>query len=185
MLLSNTSLTTHRTQWITRMGILLALAISIQLLRLPQLITGSLINALLFLAVMLVGTAAAALLGIFTPLTALLAGILAPPLAPLVPFIMAANAILAGMFGLLAGELPPRGNNFFTSRLSMAVLAAAVTKFVFLYAVTRWVLSWLHLHLPPAALAAFQMPQLYTALMGGVLALFTAQLLSKHQQKSR
>ena len=173
----------HRTQWITRMGILLALAISIQLLRLPQLITGSVINALLFLAVMTVGTASAALLGVFTPLTALVAGILAPALAPLVPFIMAANAILAGVFGLLAGTLPPREKSFFTPRLGGAMLAAAVCKFAFLYAVTAWVISWLHLRLPAAALAAFQLPQLYTAISGGILALLTAQLLLKAQAR--
>jgi len=119
-----------------------------------QLITGSMVNAVLFISASLLGVSGAALICLVPSIFALLSGTLAATLAPMIPFIMFANLILVFSFNYL------RKQNYF-----LGVATASVLKFLFLYLVASVLLS----HLPAIALV-FGWMQLVTALIGGALA---------------
>ncbi len=87
-----------RTLFIARMGIILALTLTLQVAGLPQPVTGPLINAMLLLTAVLFGNVAGVLLGCLTPGLALVRGQLPLALAPMVPFIAVGNALLVFIF---------------------------------------------------------------------------------------
>ena len=66
-----------------------------------QLVTGTLVNAALFAAVMLMGFRAAAAVALVPSLIALAVGTLPVAMAAMIPYIMASNVALAGVFALL------------------------------------------------------------------------------------
>lgn len=88
---------------LTRLSLFLALAIAAQQLRL-QWLTGPLINTILILATMTVGTAGGVLLGVLTPVLAFFQGIL--PLAVMIPFIMLGNACLCLAYAISQKFVP-------------------------------------------------------------------------------
>lgn len=145
---------------LTRAAMLLALALVVQALRLPQPFTGPAINAILFLTVPLVGGLAGVLIGFITPWVAVLTGILPPPVAPFAPFVMIGNALLCVTFAALR-----RVNAW------LAAGAAAVVKFLWLAASVRYLAALFRIALPLKVAATFQVPQLYTALVGSLIAL--------------
>jgi len=65
-----------------------------------QLVTGTIVNAALFLAVLLSGFRAAAAVAVVPSLIAVVAGTLPAAMAVMVPHIMASNMALAGIFTL-------------------------------------------------------------------------------------
>ncbi|HEY8497955.1 MAG TPA: hypothetical protein VIK90_01765 [Limnochordales bacterium] len=135
-------------------ALLLAFVTAFQALGLPQPVTGPVVNATLFLAGWVAGPLFGAAIGLLTPVVALWRGILAAPLAPLVPFIGAANALQV----LLACYLR-------RLHVAAAVGAAAVVKWALLSTAVRTVVA-----VPPPVAVAMQWPQLVTALVGGLLA---------------
>jgi len=149
-------------KWLTRAAILLAVALSVQSLRLPQGITGPTINAALLVGTVLLGPWGAATIGFLTPLTAFLLGQLNPVLAPAIPFIMAGNGLLALLFGY------GRRVNVY-----LAVVVAAGVKYLILAAAVRYIIS-----VPPQVSVALQLPQLVTALIGGLVALLALEALA-------
>ncbi|HNW36657.1 MAG TPA: hypothetical protein PKM25_17090 [Candidatus Ozemobacteraceae bacterium] len=82
-------------------GILLALALAIQNLRLPNLITGAVVNAVFVVAVSVGGVRSALLLAGLTPVGAFLTGHLPPPMILLLPVIIPGNIIYVVMCDLL------------------------------------------------------------------------------------
>lgn len=90
-----------KTIFISRLALLVSLSLAIQVAGLPQPITGPLINMLLFLTAAMLGWIAGVILGCLTPLAALIRGQLPAVLAPLVPFIATANAILVLVYFLV------------------------------------------------------------------------------------
>lgn len=149
-------------RWITRTALLLAVALVVQNLRLGgpygQLITGSIVNAVLVLAVSMVDIWAGVAIGLLTPWIALITGIMGLPF--MVPFIMAANSTLAIVYGLLR-----RRNSL------LAAILGAVAKYGFFLLTTNYLLGLFGKQLPPPAVAAFGVTQLGTALIGALLAL--------------
>jgi len=148
---------------VTRVGILLALALVFQSIRLGQFFTGPAINAVLFIAAATVGVAGGVIIGAVTPWVALALGILNPVLAPAVPFIMLGNGLLVIAFHYLSGW-----NRY------AAVVGAAIVKFLVLSGAVRFILA-----LNPKLSAALQVPQLITALIGGALALVVVGTLER------
>ncbi len=104
-------------------GLFLVLALLIPALAWPQPVTGPLVNALLLITVETLGLWPAIGLGLVTPLGGLLHGVLPLPLAVMVPFIMAANAVLVAVYDRLR-----------TRNRWLALGVAAVAKFALLYA---------------------------------------------------
>ena len=72
----------NKIKFITRTGILLAVALVVQMGGFPQSITGPIINTVLYLSVLLVGSWSGIIIGICTPVIAFMRGILPPPLCP-------------------------------------------------------------------------------------------------------
>lgn len=163
-------------RWITRTGLLLAVALVVQNLRLAppygQLITGSVINAVLILAVSMVDTWAGVGIGLLTPWVALVTGIMGLPF--MVPFIMAANATLALVYGLLRRR----------NRL-LAGVAGSLAKYGFFVLTTNYLLQLFGKQLPPPAVAAFGITQLGTALVGVLLALVIFDTIAPAQRGGR
>ena len=149
-------------KWLTQAALLLALALGLQSLHLPQVITGTVINTVLLVGAVLVTPWGGATIGLLTPVTALLLGQLNPILAPAIPFIMAANASFALVFGF--------GRRV---NLYLAAVLAAFLKFGLLAAAVRFVLA-----LPKPVTLALQAPQLVTALAGVVVATLALEALA-------
>lgn len=158
------------TKTLTRTGVLLALTLAVQLLKLSQLITGTGVNTLLLVTLMMVGPLQASTIGIITPLVALMVGIMKPPMAPAIPFIMASNAVIVLVFHYLSNK-----NKY------MGLVAAAFAKFLVLFGATKLVLSTL---LPPPILdkvaVTFGITQFFTAMAGGFLALIIVPMVKKY-----
>ncbi len=171
-------ITTHPKITFSRIILTLGLAGSgllIPALGLPQWITGPLVNALLILTVETGGVGAAVLVGLLTPLNALLGGVLPLPLIVIIPLIGIGNAILSVVYGALREK-----------NRRLAVLAAAMLKFAWLYAAVAWLTvrpltvmagGAAQTAIIPASLAyMMQWPQLATALAGGLIALSLIQV---------
>ncbi len=163
-------------RWITRTGLLLAVAMVIQLMRLPQpygqVITGGIVNATLVLAVTIVDVWAGLAIGLLTPWLALVAGILGLPF--MAPFIMGANVTLVVIYALLLRQ----------SRLFAGVLGA-VGKYGFFMLTIHVLLGIIGKSLPAPAVAAFSTTQLGTALIGVLLAFIIADTLKPYLERSR
>jgi hypothetical protein len=120
-----------------------------------QWITGTIVNTTLFLASWRLGVANAIFVGSIPSTIALLRGLLAAPMAPLIPYIIISNAILAIVFSL-AKKKPFVG-----------VILASIAKSAFLFSIIMLVAPKV-----PAQLAhMLQLPQLITAMAGGLIAI--------------
>lgn len=162
--------------FISRTGVLLALTLVFQSIGLlipeqtaKQLIVGSLVNLVLFVAVMGVGLTGASLIGITTPFLAMLFGI-APLNIVLVPFVAFGNFILALVFYLLEKFVVKKflGTKRVYSLIS--ILTAGAIKGVYLWFIFLNIAKLLIAKVPAPMLFMFSYPQLITAAIGGIIA---------------
>ena len=125
-----------------------------------QAITGPIVNATLFISTILIDIKYAIFVGLIPSGIALSVGLLPLTLAPMIPFIMVANAILIVAFEGL------RRKNYW-----LAVFSASTIKFLFLK-ITSFKVIDLVLKKEVASKAALMMswPQFVTAIAGGILA---------------
>jgi hypothetical protein len=127
-----------------------------------QLVTGMIVNAALFGAVMMVGFRAAASVAVIPSLIALAVGTLPLVMAPMIPFIMASNIALAGVFALL------KKANYW-----VAASVASVVKFGMLVLSANIILAAMtHGKVTTVLASMMGWPQLITALLGAGLAYF-------------
>lgn len=134
-----------------------------------QPITGPIVNATLFVSVILLGTSEALLVGLIPSVIALSVGTLPAVLAPMIPFIMLSNAVLIIVFALL------RKSNYWA-----AVILASLLKFLFLLATSSIVINLLlKKEVATKVAAMMSWPQLLTALAGGILAYGFLRLVRK------
>lgn len=138
-----------------------------------QAITGPIINAVLLLSAVVQGPSTAMMIGLVPSIAALSRGLLPLPLAPVVPFIMAANGIYIYVFSLLAKK-----------SFAAAISTASLAKFIFLHFTSQFLLAQLlpSQFVTPAA-KMMSWPQLVTALAGGVIAWVVLQTLSINNQR--
>lgn len=171
----------QKTLFISQLGLLIALAIIVQIIGLPQPITGPVINALLFLTTWRMGFSAGILLGCITPLVAVVRGQLPVLLAPFIPFIAMANAIMIIAFYVINYKLKAGTSSLKFLKICLAIIIAAVSKFIFLSATVTIIFPALFGYAIPQNFAALMMtPQLVTASAGGILFLILSRWLSKH-----
>ena len=176
-------------RWITETALMLALLVALQALTKPlgQLVTGSCVNAILAVAALVGGPASGITVALISPVLAFLLGI-APQILT-VPAIMAGNTVFVVLINLLAGKDSKR-----ILRQILAWVAAAVAKFVTLYAIVVWLICGVlaesllasGVMKPPmltALPATFSWPQLITALIGGAVALLIVPALRKALRK--
>ena len=175
-----------KTIWITRTGVLLALLLALQWVTLGtkafagQYITGSLVNCVLAVSALTAGLSSGLVIALLSPIFAYLLGI-APQLV-VVPAIMAGNCALG------RGDAP-------MWRKAVAVVLAAVCKFVVLYLLVVQVICGVGagfllgqsffgapVLLQPMIQAlplTFSWPQLITALIGGTLGVLVSRILDR------
>lgn len=157
-----------KTRTVARLGLLLAIALGIQSLHLPTFITGPAINAVLIVAVAFPSVWGSLFLGCITPLAAFFTGLVHPVTAPLVPVIMAANATLGITFYLLR-----KRNDY------LALTGAAIAKYLVFHISVNYLVGILNIKIPAPILVAFQLPQLFTALIGGIFGVAIIKSLEK------
>lgn len=173
-----------KTLWIAETAVMLALLITLQWLTKPlgQFVTGSCVNAVLAITVLVAGMGSGVTVALVSPVFAYLLGI-APNLAT-VPAIMAGNAVLVVLLRLIAGD-----GKALWKRVA-AWVAAAIAKFAVLYVLVVYVICGvaadfllaqgvLKAPMLNALPATFAWPQLVTALTGGAVALLIAPILKK------
>jgi len=107
------------------------------------------------------------IIGMLTPFIAFVRGILTQPLAPMIPFIMVGNAILVIISVISRSKL---GKGIAGSGIGLVI--GAVAKFLVLSSAVRFIVS-----VPPPVAQAMQVPQLYTAILGGVVAIVVEKVL--------
>ena len=176
-------------RWITETAVLLALLVTLQALTKPmgQLVTGSCVNTVLAVAVLVAGLGSGVTIAVISPVLAYLLGI-APQILT-VPAIMVGNTVYVVLLSLLADKT---GKNLVKQIVAWAVAAAA--KFAALYLVVVKIICGV---MAPTLLAAgtlkepmlkalpatFSWPQLFTALIGGAVALAIVPVLRKALHK--
>ena len=173
-------------RWITETAIMLALLVTLQALTKPagQLVTGSCVNAVLAVAALVGGLASGLTIALISPVLAFLLGI-APQILT-VPAIMAGNCVYVILLSLICGK-------DLVKRIA-AWLIAAVAKFAVLYLIVVKIICGV---MAPTLLAAgtlkqpmlkalpatFSWPQLFTALIGGAVALVIVPVVRKALHK--
>lgn len=174
----------QKVRWITQTAVLLALLVVFQAVTrsFGQLVTGSCVNAVLAVAVLLAGMSSGVTIALLSPVLAYLLGITQQLIT--VPAIMVGNTVFVVLLGLIAG----RGKN--VGIQAAAWLLAAVGKFATLYILVVKIICGIASApllesgtLKPPMLeklpGMFAWPQLITALIGGGIALLIAPVLRK------
>lgn len=140
-------------------------------------VTGTLVNAVLIIAAVTGGLWSGVFAAVVSPVMAKLLGI--GPLWSLIPFIAAGNISLVTAWYFLGRR---RGISLYAARTA-AVIGAAAVKFLVLYLGIVKIAVPLLLKLPePQATVIsgmFSVPQLVTALLGGIVALPVLASLKK------
>ncbi len=151
-------------------AVLLALALAVQSAGLGQMITGPVINAILFVTSALVGPVFGVIVGLITPWVALTTGIM--KFAPALPVIMAGNAALVLTFYFLWAVL---SKSFHTRPACwIAACSAAVVKYAVMTAGVKLILAP-NIKVPPVLVTTLTVNQLFTALIGALLAALIIQ----------
>lgn len=171
--------------WITETAVMLALLVTLQTLTKPmgQLVTGSFVNAVLAVTVLVAGPYSGVTVALISPVLAYLLGI-APQILT-VPAIMVGNTMYVVLLYFIAGTDSKK-----VLRRAAAWIIAATVKFATLYAIVVWLICGVFaerlmdagtlkapmLNMLPAT---FSWPQLITALIGGAVALIIAPVIRK------
>lgn len=172
-------------RWITETAVLLALLVTLQALTKPmgQFVTGSCVNAVLAVAVLVAGLGSGVTIAVISPVLAYLLQI-APQILT-VPAIMVGNTVYVVLLYFLADKT---GKNI--GKQAAAWIVAALAKFAALYLIVVKVVCGV---MAPSLLASgamkepmlkalpatFSWPQLATALIGGAVALAIVPVLKK------
>lgn len=173
--------------FLVQTAMLLALLVAVQALTqsLGQMVTGSCVNGILALGTLLIGTASGAAVGLISPVMAFLLGI--APNVVTVPVIMAGNLVYVLLLGFIARR---QG----VWHLYAGLLCASAAKFGVLWLLVNQVVCGIAAEslisqgvLKPPMLAKltamFSWPQLFTALIGGGIAVAIAPVLRKALKK--
>lgn len=181
-------------RWITETAVMLALLIALQAFTKPfgQMVTGSCVNAVLAITALFVGLGGGITVALISPVFAFLLGI-APNFVTVLP-IMIGNACFVVLLRLIAGN---SHNPIW--RQPVALVSAAIVKFGVLYFLVVKVICGFAsgallgkklgdvVVLAPPMLkmlpTMFAWPQLFTALIGGAVALLIVPALRKALHK--
>lgn len=166
-------------------ALLLTLVVIIQILgknvpQINQFFVGPMVNAMLLLTVYFSGVKWAMLVGLLTPVLAFFSNVLAPPMAPFIPFIAAGNLLYVIIFSI------------FRNRKNLdiiGVLSASIVKFLFLYFSATQLISLFALGIPDPVkdklAITMGLPQLITALAGGAAAILLHNMLKRRIRSLR
>ena len=172
-----------RIKFITETAVCIAVLIVVQLSTrgMTQLVTGSLVNAVLIVTALTAGLAGGICTAVISPFLAFLLGI-GPKFLTIVPVVAAGNLIIVLTVYAIINQF---NMNYYIKWL-LAVILGAVLKFAALYfGIVKLVLPLLSL--PPqkaaAISASFGAVQAVTAVIGGIVACSIVTTLKKHGNK--
>lgn len=172
--------------WITRTAILIALLIVLQAVTASfgnTIITGSAVNLMLIVSVMTCGLSCGLSVAVISPFVAKFFGI--GPLWSLIPFIAAGNIVLVLLWHFIGNQNIGRK---YTAYIA-ALITAAIGKFSVLYIGIVKIAVPVFLGLPEKQAAVisnmFSIPQVFTALIGGTLAIVIFPTLKKAMGERR
>lgn len=169
----------EKTRWITTTAVFIALLIAAQVVTAPfgQPVTGSLVNLILIVSVMVYGLSSGLTVALISPIVAGIISI--GPTWAMVPFVMAGNAVIVSVWRFI-------GKKRFAPPLAVrvtALITAAICKFLVLYIGVVKIAAPYFLNLPEPQAAKitgmFSLPQLFTALAGGAIAAIVIPLIEK------
>ena len=176
-------------RWITETAVMLALLVCLQSITKPmgQLVTGSCVNTVLAVSALVGGLSCGLVVALCSPVLAYLLSI-APQILT-VPAIMVGNAVFVVLLSLLADKSGKK-----IIKQIIAWITAAAAKFAALYAIVVWLICGvlsesllasgaLKAPMLKALPATFSWPQLFTALIGGAVALIITPILRKALRK--
>ena len=167
--------------WITRTALFTALVIVVQAATksMTQLVTGSAVNTMLALASLVCGVSVGGTVALLSPIFAKLLGI--GPLWAIVPFIAVGNFVYVFIINLIANKINFKNkidSIVIIVKNAVGVVVGSVAKFGVLYlAIVKIVLPLLlsngSIKAPQLEKmsAMFTFPQLFTALIGGTIAI--------------
>ncbi len=174
--------------WLTETAVMLAILITLQMLTKPmgQIVTGTCVNAVLGITSLVCGVSSGAVVALLSPMAAFLLGI-APQIIT-VPAIMIGNLVLVLVLGWKNKNIKS------TWIMWLRCVCAAVAKFAVLYILVVGVICRFGADfflqrgvlMPPmikVLSTTFAWPQLITALLGSMVAIWTAPLLRQVLQK--
>ncbi len=164
--------------WMTETAVMIAVLVALQWVTKPmgQFVTGSCVNLVLGVSVLVGGLWCGLTVAALSPFFAFLVGI-GPAFLPIVPMVAVGNAVLVVVLWVLL-----RGKKELCGFSYVAVVAAAAAKFATLFfLVVKVVLPTLGLAEKQVAMlsASFSWPQLVTALIGGALAVTVVPVIKK------
>ncbi len=180
--------------WITETAVMLALLVALQAITKPlgQLVTGSCVNAVLAITVLVAGLSAGITVAVISPICAFLLNI-APNFITVLPIMLGNTCFVILLHCLLGKSMKPLWKQ------PVALISAAGAKFFVLYVLVVKVICGLAsvallgkklgnavLLAPPMLKmlpAMFTWPQLFTALIGGTVAILIAPILRKALHK--
>ena len=188
-----------KVRWITQTAVLLALLICLQWVgslipeqMTKQMVTGSLVNCVLAVTVLMVGLSSGLTVAVISPVCAFLLGI-APNFVTVLPIMIGNSCFVVILHLLLGKSMKPLWKQ------PVALIAAAVAKFLVLYLLVVELICGVAagsllgqkigsvVVLAPPMLkmlpTMFTWPQLFTALIGGALALLVVPTLRKALKK--
>ncbi len=177
--------------WITRTAIFIALLIAGQALTqsMGQLVTGSYVNLILIATALSAGMASGLTVAIISPIVATALGI--GPLWAIVPVIMLGNAVLVLIYALILRKgAAERFNAKGFVLWPAAILSSSAVKFAVMYlGVVKIVLPIISSSLKAPQIEKmtimFAFPQLFTALIGGGIAMFVVPAILQTLKKAR
>jgi len=135
---------------------------------LNQFLTGTIINAMLFIAVVMVGIEYAFFLCLIPSLVSIYTGLLPIVLAPMIPFIIMGNIILVLIF-----------NKFYKKNFWLGAVPASLAKFIFIWCLGMILASSILSGIASKLMLMASWPQLATALMGAVIAYIFLRIVKK------
>lgn len=167
--------------WITRTAALTALLIIMQAVTAPfgnTLVTGSIVNLILIISVMTCGMSTGITVAMISPICAKFLNI-GPSFWSLIPFIIVGNIVLVLLWNLIGNIKTTKFNLSYI----IALVVAAVAKFLVLYVGIVKIAIPVFLNLPEKKAMVvsnmFSIPQLITALIGGILAIIILPVLKR------
>jgi len=177
-------LSKNKQHFIALSAIMISLTVVVQYLSSlfqNQLITGSVVNMMLIISTFISGLIGSILISFVTPFMAFLIGLSSNII--MTPFIAIGNIIYCVVFYLIKNLLfKLKHDKLFIELLFLviAIVVASLFKYLFMYFVLYKVVIVLLIKLKAKALAVvFGITQLFTALIGGTLALILYKMLER------
>lgn len=149
-----------KTRQYATVGIMLALILACQTMNMPQLITGSIVNAVLVFTLLYIGSSSAIILSILSPIGAFLSGILPSIMLPLLGIVAIGNVLL-----VVSLKITNKSNYF------IRLIIPSTIKSLFIGFMCYVTFIFLHLfNIPKLLLLPFALNQLVTSVVGIILA---------------